>query len=357
MTRIARLESRHECVPLARPYAIAGHRIDQAEIFFLELEDERGRHGFGSASPAPEVTGETPAACAEALAPERLEWLIGADSRRLGTLCRRAGEAMAATPAARAAVEIALHDLLARELAVPLVDLRGRCHDALPTSLTIGILDTDETLAVAAEALSLGFHCLKVKLGGEAEADATRLARLRERVGPDVAIRVDANCGYEPGDLAALDACATALNLELVEQPLARGAEVHLRELPETSRRRLVLDESVRDERDALALAAPRPTAGVFNLKLMKCGGLTPARAIADIAGTAGVALMWGCNDESAASIAAALHLAYACPATRFLDLDGSFNLAHDRIAGGFVVEDGRMRLVEAPGLGTEKAA
>jgi L-alanine-DL-glutamate epimerase-like enolase superfamily enzyme len=63
---------------------------------------------------------------------------------------------------------------------------------------------------------------------------------------------------------------------------------------------------------------------------------------------------MWGCNDESVISIAAALHAAFACPRTRYLDLDGSFDLARDPASGGFIVEDGLMRLLDRPGLGVE---
>lgn len=78
---------------------------------------------------------------------------------------------------------------------------------------------------------------------------------------------------------------------------------------------------------------------------------------IANIAQNAGISLFWGCNDESIASIAAALHAAYACPNTRYLDLDGSFDLAEDVVSGGFRVEDGMMYILEGPGLGLGSAS
>ena len=84
----------------------------------------------------------------------------------------------------------------------------------------------------------------------------------------------------------------------------------------------------------------------------MKCGGVRPALRIAAIAEAAGVELMGGCMDESVVSIAAALHAAFASPATRYLDLDGSLDLARDVATGGFVLEDGRMRTTGAVGLG-----
>ena len=106
-----------------------------------------------------------------------------------------------------------------------------------------------------------------------------------------------------------------------------------------------------------LALARPDAACGIYNIKLMKCGGIGPARDIATVADLAGIDLMWGCMDESVISIAAALHAAFACPATRYLDLDGSFDLANDVATGGFALDDGCLTTVDAPGLGVELAS
>jgi L-alanine-DL-glutamate epimerase-like enolase superfamily enzyme len=93
---------------------------------------------------------------------------------------------------------------------------------------------------------------------------------------------------------------------------------------------------------------------GIFNIKLMKCGGVRPALRIATIAEIAGIELMWGCMDESIISISAALHAALASPATRYLDLDGSLDLARDVVSGGFVLQDGFLSTSDAPGLGVK---
>jgi L-alanine-DL-glutamate epimerase-like enolase superfamily enzyme len=91
---------------------------------------------------------------------------------------------------------------------------------------------------------------------------------------------------------------------------------------------------------------------GIFNIKLMKCGGITGAFEIAAIAKPACIQLFWGCNDESIVSITAALHAAFACPHTKYLDLDGSLDLAEDVVSGGFTIEDGYMYPNDKPGLG-----
>jgi len=138
---------------------------------------------------------------------------------------------------------------------------------------------------------------------------------------------------------------------------LTAAAIAEMRALPAELKKIVAADESLLSEADALALAREPTACGIFNIKLMKCGGVTPALAIARLAETAGIELMWGCNDESAVSIAAALHAAYACPGTRFLDLDGSLDLARDPIQGGFVLEEGGvMRILDRPGLGAELA-
>jgi L-alanine-DL-glutamate epimerase-like enolase superfamily enzyme len=350
--KITRAESWKQSIQLSRPYTIAYRTITAVDLFFVRLHGEEGLVGLGAASPAESVTGESPAACATALSDDRIGWLEGEKITALGTLTRRLQTRLADTPAARAAVDMALYDLFCRRLGMPVVDFLGRCHDSLPTSITIGIKSTDEALAEADEYLGRGFTTLKVKLGRSLEEDEERLTKLREHVGPDVRIRVDANQGYTVEQTLRFGSTLESLDLEFAEQPLPKEAVEDLRGLPESLRRRVAADESLQSERDALLLARQPAACGIYNIKLMKCGGITPALLIAATAEAADLHLMWGCMDESAVSIAAALHAAYACPATRYLDLDGSFDLATDPATGGFRVENGKLLLVDGPGLG-----
>jgi L-alanine-DL-glutamate epimerase-like enolase superfamily enzyme len=351
--KILSAESRLETLGLSRPYTIASRRVDSVENFIVVLRTDR-HAGLGAAAPDPGVTGETPEECAAALSEEGLGWLAGEDLRDCERLSRALAERFPSAPAARAAVDMALHDLLARHLDVPLVRLLGRAHESLPTSVTIGIMPTGEALAEAKEYVGRGFRVLKVKLGLSLAEDLDRLARLRAKVGASVRIRADANCGYTPEETATFFERTADLDIEFLEQPVPRGSEEALGELPEPARRRIAGDESVRDERDALRFAGPPRPFGIFNVKLMKCGGIRSARRIAALAETAGIDLMWGCMDESVISIAAALHAALSSPATRYLDLDGSFDLARDVARGGFVLQDGMLRAGDAPGLGVE---
>jgi len=349
--KIEKVEAWEEAVGLERPYTIARRTIDAVTIFFVRLEAAGGLRGFGSASPAPGVTGETPEACAAALAGENLAWLEGRDLRHLGALTRELERRFPETPAARAALDMALYDLFARHLGVPVVDLLGRCHDGLVTSITIGIQSTEEALAEAEEYVGRGFRCLKVKIGRKLDEDLERLEKLRERVGAGVAIRVDGNQGYHGGETDELVAASGRLGLEFIEQPMPRSYLNEMLSWTYAVSGRMAADESLHGEADAQNLVADN-VFGIFNVKLMKCGGITPALGIARTAELYERELMWGCMDESALSIAAALHAAYASPATRYLDLDGHLDLAKDPFSGGFWLEDGRLYLDPEAGSG-----
>jgi L-alanine-DL-glutamate epimerase-like enolase superfamily enzyme len=341
-----------EDLELSRPYTIAYSTFTHAEIFFVVIETDVGTVGLGSATPVEAITGESVAACGEALEAKNLDWLIGTDPRHLQALSRQVHKAVGHAPAACAAVDMALYDLFAKYLELPLVDVLGRCHDAMPTSVTIGIKSIEDAVEDANEYLGRGFNILKVKAGRSLGEDLERLARIREAVGKNVKIRVDANQGYSEEETLAFFENFDTLDLEFVEQPLYEQDADGMRAFPEDIRSLIAADESLRTEADALSLSHPPPACGIYNIKLMKCGGIRSALGISRIAWAAGVDLMWGCMDESVVSIAAALHAAFACRKTRYLDLDGSLDLVRDLATGGFVIKDGLMHLTDGPGLG-----
>ena len=353
--KITHLRVRHEDLELTRPYTIAYRSVDSVSNCVVELETDSGHVGWGAANPSKAVVGVDVNDTTAALSEDATGWLVGADVRDLQVLCRRVQQQFGEQPGAAAALDMALQDLFAQHLDVPLVRCLGQCHASMPTSITIGIKNAADTLAEAEEYVGRGFTCLKVKLGHSPEEDVERLAKLREVLGSEVIIRVDANQGYSFEQLEAFCHQTHSLNLELIEQPLPVGQTDAYRRLPAEIKRLIALDESLVTPADAAQLVIPPSAGGIFNIKLMKCGGLTPACEIATIAKYAGVDLMWGCNDESIISIAAALHLALATPHTKYLDLDGSLDLARDVVTGGFVLRDGCLSVTDAPGLGVRR--
>lgn len=351
---IKSVETWAEKVPLTRPYTIAFKTFDSVEMVFVRLTTANGLQAVGSGSPVPSITGEHPQQCRDALTGHAESLLKGTDIRQLNSLMRQLDKHLPETPAARSAIDIALYDLLAKVLDVPLAAYLGQVHHTLPTSITIGIKSIDEAMEEAAEYISAGFNTIKVKTGSAVEHDIELLHKLRESIDETIRIRVDANQGYTSADLIKFVDQTTPLNIEFIEQPLPADADDTMRELAEEYRMPCMADESLFGPAHAIELVHPPHPFGSFNIKLMKCGGIFPALQIANIAHLTGKSLMWGCMDESAISISAALHAAFACPATRYLDLDGSLDLASDPAKGGFILKDGMMSISDKPGLGIE---
>lgn len=339
----------------ARPYTIAFKTIEQVRNVFVEITLENGITGLGSGNPSEYVTGESYASCLDAIREENGSFPVGRDIRELNQLTYELLERLPKNPAARAAFDIALHDAYAQWVGLPLVRVLGQKFKSLPTSVTIGIMSAEDTIREAREYVKNGFTILKVKLGKNLEEDVERLVMLREEFGKKVVIRVDVNQGYSVEQTIDFYHKTLQLDLELMEQPLSAKAVEDMRKLPGSIKEKIAVDESLLTPADAVSLMGPPLTAGIFNIKLMKCGGISQALKIADIAGLASVDLFWGCNDESAISIAAALHAAFACPNTRYIDLDGSFDLTNDIVSGGFELKGGVMSCLNAPGLGVKR--
>ena len=342
-------------LPLTKPYTIAYKTITDTEIVFLEIALENGITGMGAANPFAEVVGETPAITLANLQTDFVQQLVGRDIRLFNQLLDESLLQFPHLPGTIAAIDIALHDAFCQYIGIPVVDLYGRKIEALPTSITIGIKETAEMLEEAKINFMAGFKIIKIKTGLDVEQDIERVTRLHEQFGNKMLIRVDANQGYSLNNLQRFIQQTKSLSIELIEQPMAVGRENELATLSEADRKLLAADETLIDAATALQLSHPPMPFGIFNIKLMKSGGIRGAREIANIAANAGIDLFWGCNDESMVSIAAALHVAYSCINTKYLDLDGSFDLSSDLVTGGFILKDGLMYCSEKPGLGLIK--
>jgi L-alanine-DL-glutamate epimerase-like enolase superfamily enzyme len=225
----------------------------------------------------------------------------------------------------------------------------------MPTSNTIGIKNVEETIKEAEEFKKMGFTILKVKLGKDLEEDIERMAKLREQFGDYFKIRIDANQGYNVAQTIDFYERTKKYDIELIEQPLAAKAIAEMKSLPDHIKKIVAADESLLTPTQAMELVKPPFASGIFNIKLMKCGGVSQGLKIADIAQYEGVELCWGCNDESIVSITAALHAAFSSTQTKYIDLDGSLDLAQDIVKGGFILKDGVMSCSDKPGLGLER--
>jgi L-alanine-DL-glutamate epimerase-like enolase superfamily enzyme len=338
-----------------KPYTIAFKTVDEVRNAFVEIALADGTTGIGSGNPSEYVVGENLTQTLEALQERNLEFLIGRDIREMKQLAFEVWQKFPKNPAARAAVDIALHDAFTKFLGIPLVKYLGQKIQSMPTSNTIGIKNVTETLKETEDYLKQGFKAIKVKLGKDLEEDIERMVKMREHFGYDYAIRIDANQGYDSAQTIAFYQQTKHLKIELIEQPLPAKAVMEMKALPDEVREVIAADESLISPVHALDLVKPPRACGIFNIKLMKCGGVSQGLKIADIALHEGIDLFWGCNDESIVSITAALHAAFACSNTKYIDLDGSLDLGNDVVKGGFILKDGIMYCSDKPGLGVEK--
>jgi L-Ala-D/L-Glu epimerase len=337
-----------------RPYTIAFKTVSDVAAIFVQIQLEEGLYGLGAGNPSQQVVLESLEDTENALTNNNLDFLLGRDIREFYTLLKEVQERMPKTPAARAAVDIALHDAFTKFLKVPLVTFLGQKIESLETSVTIGIKSVEDTLEEALEYHDLGFRILKVKTGHSVDVDIERMAKLKETFGKEMLIRVDANQGYSREDLEKFYHKTIDMEIELIEQPVKAEEVALMKSLPDDIKKIIAADESLKSPYNAFELANAPAACGIFNIKLMKSGGVYPALQIAEVAQFSNTELMWGCNDESAISISAALHAALSSPQTRYLDLDGSLDLEIDMVRGGFTIENGFMRVTDAPGLGVE---
>ena len=340
---------------LKKPYTIAYNTFSDVSLAFLEIELANGVVGYGSGSPAEEVVGETTEKTVANLNTDFVAQFVGRDIRQFQQIIFESNLQFPHLPGTMAAIDIALHDAFGKWMGISVASFYGQKKNALPTSMTIGIKGVDETIEEAKEYAAMGFKVFKVKTGLDVQEDIERIKGLYKRFGADYTIRVDANQGYDLKSLRHFLEATAIYPLELIEQPLPVGQEQSLLHLSVKERQTITADEALKDPLAALQFAAGDQPFGIYNIKLMKCGGLVGAKEIASIAQNAKIDLFWGCNDESIISITAALHMAYTCSNTKYIDLDGSFDLMEDLVTGGFEVKEGCLVINNEPGFGFTK--
>ncbi len=351
---------------LREPYTIAYQSYDRATNYFLRLVTDEGLVGNGCAAPAPEVTGEQHADTERALG-DAAARLHGAEIMLAGSVDKCLAELLHGCPAAAAALDMARYDLLAQKANLPLYQFLGAHREEVMTSVTIGICGLQETRHRAQDLIRQGFRALKIKGGVDVEADIERLQALRSDLGAAIVLRFDANQGYTVEATMRWLSAISDCGIEMLEQPTPAGdtSALHalraaIDTLPPSSSRlgvpALMADESLLGVRDAVDLAA-RGDFNAYNIKLMKAGGIDPARAIAAIAHAHGIPAMVSCMDEAALGIAAGLHFALSSRAVTWVDLDGHLDLIDDPTAGAVLLRDGNLSPNGKPGLGVELTA
>ena len=229
----------------------------------------------------------------------------------------------------------------------------GGARNKIITDITISVNPPEEMARDAVDAIRRGYDTLKVKVGIDPSLDVARLAAIRQAVGPEVRIRIDANQAWSPKQAVRLlnQMQDKGLDIELVEQPVKAHDYEGLKYVTERSYVPVLADEAVFSVEDALKIVQMQ-AADLINIKLMKCGGLTNALKIATLAEVCGVECMIGCMLEAKVSVNAAVHLACARKIITRVDLDGPVLCSEDPVEGGAVFNEKEITVSDVPGLG-----
>ncbi|HYR39243.1 MAG TPA: enolase C-terminal domain-like protein, partial [Methylomirabilota bacterium] len=271
-------------------------------------------------------------------------------------LARELARRVQGNPFARAAVEMALWDLNGKALGVPVHRLLGgRVRDRVPLSWSLAVADHDAEVEEARAKVARGHRIFKIKTAALPLAeDVARVKRLREALGPDVSLRVDANQGWDRSTALKAIRALEPWNLDFVEQPVPRWDLEGMAEIAKRVSVPIMADESCFSPHDALAIARLGGVS-ILGLKVTKSAGISNTLAIARIAEAAGMTCYVGCMIETSLGTAAYLQVALAAaPVTWGCELFGPLLLKGDVVRDPVRYADGCILGLDRPGLGVE---
>ena len=305
--KIKAITAKKVSVPLKEPFTMSIGVINSYEAVLVRVETDEGITGYGEGMAPPYITGETVDIVLYAvnlLKPA----LIGMDPHAISDVHRKMDSIIIHNSSAKAAIDIALYDIMSKAACLPLYVFLGGGSEVVETDRTIG-LDKPDTMAAHAAALANeGYRFIKVKAGADDSVDAEAI-RLIRAAAPDVDIKVDANQGWSAHQALKMLNIYAQYNVTAVEQPVPYWDVDGLAHVRSRSPLPIIADESCFTPQDAARLIKYN-AADIINIKLMKCGGLYRAMQICDIAEASGVRCMLGCMLESSLSIAAGAALA-----------------------------------------------
>jgi len=343
----------HLSIPLKTPFKTALRTVTHVEDVLVKIHTDTGNVGYGSAAPTPSITGDTRSSIKTAIEGPIKRELIGLSIEHFEEVMVRLHTSVVKNTSAKAAVDIALYDLYGQLHHAAVHTLLGGYRKELITDLTISLNEPEEMVRDSLDAVHQGFTTLKIKVGKDPEKDITRLQQIREKVGPDIHLRVDANQGWTPEEAVyVLQKIEEAdIRIELVEQPVKGDDLQGLKFVKDHVSIPVVADESAFSPQDVFNIIQMQ-AADLINIKLMKTGGIYNALTICAMAESAHMECMIGCMLESKISVTAAAHLAAAKRIITKCDLDAPILCREDPIEGGALYHNDHIILSDEPGFG-----
>lgn len=342
-------------IPLIRPFITAVRRTEYVEDIVVMLQTDCGKIGYGSGAATPAITGDSQDSMISAIKNILAPKLIGRDIEELNQLLHITETALQKNSSAKAAIDIALHDLFAQKCQLPLYKFLGGHNNTISSCITISVKAVDDMVNDALALVNDGFNVIKIKVGLNPSEDITRVSAIRSALGNDIQLLVDANQGWDvKSALSVINALEKYnLNIGLIEQPVKATDITNLKHIRDNVSSFIMADEACFSPADALNIAINNAADGI-NIKLMKSGGIYNANAIYHIAKSANLRLMVGCMLESPIGVAAIASFALSKPDMLYADLDPIALIRENYVLGGAQLVGNNIVLADKPGLGIE---
>lgn len=352
--RITKIQIAKLRIPLIRPFITALRRTEHVEDIVVMIETDNGIVGYGSAASTPVITGDSQESIIGAMQIIGNK-LLGLDVSNFESILLLIQNAMVNNTSAKGALDIAIHDLIAQKLQIPLYKFLGGGKPEIKTLTTVSVKDADEMVLDAKLFVSQGFETLKIKVGQDPLEDIERLRKIRAAVGNKINIVSDANQGWDSKSaLSIIDTLVkNNLDIAMVEQPCKAWDLENLKFVRDNSVLPVFADESAFNVRDVTNIIANRIADGI-NIKLMKSGGIYQARAIYDLATMHNIPCMAGCMLESPIGLAAMASFVASRSNIQFIDLDAITMIKYNPIHGGMTLNGATLSLSDAAGLGVK---
>jgi L-alanine-DL-glutamate epimerase-like enolase superfamily enzyme len=317
----------------------------------VDTEDD-ALFGLGETAPTIVITGDSFGSIVSAVQDVLAPAIIGMDLDYPELIFDKIASSMVHNSSPKAALDIAIYDLLAKRSNLPLYRYLGGAQTAVQNDVTISLNPLDQMVHDSVEAAMQGYDVLKIKVGSS-EHDVEIIRCIRQEVGDEITLRVDANQGWTQKSAIRMIKTMEDLDLkiELVEQPVVASDVDGLRAITSAVSTPILADEAVFTPKDAVHIITTH-AADMINIKLMKCAGIHEALKILAIASVYHVPVMIGSMLEGRLSVSAAAHLACSSMSVVTADLDGPLLLTYDPFSGGPTFEGSSIRMKDLPGIG-----
>jgi len=357
--RITHLELNWITVPFAKPYALSKRygTLSSAQAVIVKVHTNQGLVGLGEADPMNPFTEETPATVCAVMRDHIAPVILGRDPTQIGALEMAMDEKIQGNLQARGAINMALHDLAGKAAGLPVhALLGGKIVDGLPILGPIGSGSPDEDSVSIEQWLDMGYGTIMIKMGALPIADdIRRMVAADKAFGDRMNLIVDANQGWSTFDSLQFVHGIQGHWPRLIEQPVMRHDLEGMRRISEAALCPVSADEGVMSLQDARAHLEHR-AASVFSIKVSKNGGITKARAIAQMAQAFGVKILMNSMLEFGITQAASLHL--GCTLPNLLDVGHAYmsvvRMKEDVTDFASNLQGGTVIVPERPGLGVE---